>query len=1382
MHEFLRIVMGAAALMLAAASGGRGGEELPNVLLHIPFDGSADAAFIANGQNKVSALDVRYHPGKRGQAAEIGSARFPCGVVVRSTGVLNKDRGTIEFWFSPSWDSVDASEQATPHMLVTDELDPGLMGHVWLAIEGRALHFGWRSREVEGAVAPIRDWRSGTWHHIAATWDQDRGMALYLDTELAAENPTQWRLPPTDWLYIGASRQGATRAAGRFDEFRIYDRALTGPEVELASIGRLQSANAPVRPLPRLPDLGARAKEPNLTLHVPFDGGFAAKSAAGNPKPLAAEGTELTNGLLGTALAARPGTRLTYASAKNLSTQAGAVTFWARALPNAPQTPGVLLVEGLTGQLRPGQVPHLLTLQLQRGPDTQLIFSIGPTNIQAALPRWNQGEWHHIAASWLRGREMKLYVNGRSAARRAGPAASWSAPEANQFDVGAMQGRNAAEAVIDDLRIYDGPLSVDHVRKEAGQFVLLFLADVRPTLVEHGKDTELAVAFHSLAPTRLAAKVQIQVFSPLGKQVASVPADLDAAPHASVYVKVPLPAAALETDGLYAVTTSCAGRLAAPGAYFLTVPPVARLAATDGRDDPQPALAAVDSIECVKAREADRFCQTGQAVAVDSPHGAYCQAGPDRDDRFAYRFRIDAPGQPHVATITYPDDKPRSAEIIMNSPHNPNSYDVATGYFRPNDEPRPNPIRMPLYFWPREQENALVFRTIASGKPAACTRITVSQARNGLPSARAETPPDGGRAIGLHWEDPAVPLQFGAASLSPPAIYQSFSRLAEYLRFTGQNLIAYPVAWHKGLLYGSDKESFELGTGSERHCGDWIEYVLYLCDRLSLRFQPEIVLEDTFALSEAFGEQTADDAAAGVDTPHMVLWDGTLSRGGPTEPPLYDPLHPAVRAALLDRMDEIASRYGRSPALEGVSLRLGTSQLPWYASPQCGYGDSTVAQFERDSGIEVPADKTGFARFSQRAAWLLNHKRDEWIAWRCRKLADLYAEAARRLQAARPGLKLSLDLAIPDSTSPWPLLNLTAWSGPNRSIEQLYREGGVDLALCAKVPNLAVRKVLFPIDAQFQAYRSGSRSNPNATLSLDALQLDEAYAPFRAPAAAGAVGIYRFFESRVGSAVPIPGYWWTENPWRASQPTPAGRLFLEPHATALAQLDIQAIAVGGFTTGTVGHEAEVLEFARAFRALPCKKFEDIAGMADPVCVRQLHEGDHQYLYLVNRAPYPTEAFIAFDQRGLTLRDLGATKNVALRFVEASLLPAAMPKGFVSEHQLQGEPGPLPAKTEKEPVTGSLLEVRLEPYELRSYRFPAGAAKIVHASSSAPEAERLRLAQAIASANTLVTQSRGDADVLAAARATLGLIDRAWRKREFVRVAALLRSYPLERLR
>ena len=64
----------------------------------------------------------------------------------------------------------------------------------------------------------------------------------------------------------------------------------------------------------------------------------------------------------------------------------------------------------------------------------------------------------------------------------------------------------------------------------------------------------------------------------------------------------------------------------------------------------------------------------------------------------------------------------------------------------------------------------------------------------------------------------------------------------------------------------------------------------------------------------------------------------------------------------------------------------------------------------------------------------------------------------------------------------------------------------------------------------------------------------------------------------------------------------------------------------------------------------------------------------------------------------------------------------------------------------------------------------------------PPAASARLAQRIEAAKSLVAYSTAGAEVVAAARATLDLVARAWRKRELARVESLLDSYPLARLR
>ena len=207
-------------------------------------------------------------------------------------------------------------------------------------------------------------------------------------------------------------------------------------------------------------------------------------------------------------------------------------------------------------------------------------------------------------------------------------------------------------------------------------------------------------------------------------------------------------------------------------------------------------------------------------------------------------------------------------------------------------------------------------------------------------------------------------------------------------------------------------------------------------------------------------------------------------------------------------------------------------------------------------------------------------------------------------------------------------------------------------------------------------------------------------------------------------------------------------------------------------------------FARVYRALPRVRFRDVPGMSDPVCARQARHGDDHYLYLVNRAAWPVEAWLAFEPSSVALHDFAAAKKLTLETVRGRRLPAALPKGTVSEHALPAEAGPMPEPggAETESVTGALLHVTLEPWEMRSYRVLARGPKVVYAASRAPAGQRVRLAQRIQSASSLVEHSKRPPDAIEAARRTLALIDRAWRKRELVRVGHLLNSAPIERLR
>src|SRR5690606_32207594 len=73
----------------------------------------------------------------------------------------------------------------------------------------------------------------------------------------------------------------------------------------------------------------------------------------------------------------------------------------------------------------------------------------------------------------------------------------------------------------------------------------------------------------------------------------------------------------------------------------------------------------VQLISHVKAAEKEPIAETGGTLVCEASFGKYREAGSRFNDRFAIDFEVEAVGEPHLAIITYPDDKPRTMEIML---------------------------------------------------------------------------------------------------------------------------------------------------------------------------------------------------------------------------------------------------------------------------------------------------------------------------------------------------------------------------------------------------------------------------------------------------------------------------------------------------------------------------------------------------------------------------------------------------------------------------------------------------------------------------------------------------------------------------------------------
>ena len=84
--------------------------------------------------------------------------------------------------------------------------------------------------------------------------------------------------------------------------------------------------------------------------------------------------------------------------------------------------------------------------------------------------------------------------------------------------------------------------------------------------------------------------------------------------------------------------------------------------------------------------------------------------------------------------------------------------------------------------------------------------------------------------------------------------------------------------------------------------------------------------------------------------------------------------------------------------------------MPWFGSIHAGYDDYTVARFQDETGIRVPVDPEAPDRFAKRYEFLTFVCRPAWLAWRCRRIHNLFRRIRAALAAAREDLRVVITL------------------------------------------------------------------------------------------------------------------------------------------------------------------------------------------------------------------------------------------------------------------------------------------------------------------------------------------------------------------------------------
>jgi hypothetical protein len=715
--------------------------------------------------------------------------------------------------------------------------------------------------------------------------------------------------------------------------------------------------------------------------------------------------------------------------------------------------------------------------------------------------------------------------------------------------------------------------------------------------------------------------------------------------------------------------------------------------------------------DCLRNYGAAEFFSHGKVKLVRGPAGRYREAEGRPLSRFGYRFAVTKIGRPHLLVIRYPDDKRRF--MIVNDG---TTFDLSAGLTTGHAFPLSGRMQeMRQVFWPRWTDCSVCFMTWGHGEPAAVASVEIYELDDlpelDIPQQKHR------RELGIQYEDPICPTANSEGAMTFP---DWLDRVVSYAKFTGQSLLSYPICWYHGPFFPSKREpssAFVWLTARDRkqymawttQPPDWPAAVLERFGKEGMDFQGVVTL---LRLGSLMKQMNVDLPAIqkGAPTINNMLWcdqvqAGTMDwttvynpanfkelakrphplsasqefpwaygekSGQPYHPgPIFNPLHPIVQKAIIGFIREIGQRYGAYPAFKGIALTMWAPTIIWFGSIHSGYDDYTVGCFQRETGINVPVDKASPSRFSERYEFLAYRCRKAWVAWRCSKVHELVCRLRDALVAARPDLRLTLNLW----SEPYVPAILGAPGGPEHQIYSrqaavdLYREAGLDPELFLNEHNI-----------EFDLQTDGGGRDRTPSLSEDAplesffMHRDHDFLDRKTLAAIHAQrnpGVFIFnnwheawgehtwsaCESndpnlpeaakvygkkaegvlRLNSAYPPDRFWW-DSQLRIASAFPPAPHYMEQYAHAVAEMDAVRITRGGIYLDKA-HGEGLREFARAFRALPREKFETVGDSTDPVAVRTLSRAGRRYLYLVNREYYPVEVDVRFDRAPKRLVDL-----------------------------------------------------------------------------------------------------------------------------------------------
>ncbi len=194
------------------------------------------------GYAPISFTNLANPPSFEGNALQVDATNAAAWLgynIVESNGTTNLtlDRGTIELWFLPDWNSGAGPGDWGRLIEVGTYTTNTSVGwwSLYFSPDGSSLNF---SSQTNGAGSnylsfPI-SWDTNTWHFVALTYSRFRS-ALYIDGQLATNGPGVLYLPGagalTNGFYVGSDNTGTAQSRGLIDDLATYNYTLSPDEI-----------------------------------------------------------------------------------------------------------------------------------------------------------------------------------------------------------------------------------------------------------------------------------------------------------------------------------------------------------------------------------------------------------------------------------------------------------------------------------------------------------------------------------------------------------------------------------------------------------------------------------------------------------------------------------------------------------------------------------------------------------------------------------------------------------------------------------------------------------------------------------------------------------------------------------------------------------------------------------------------------------------------------------------------------------------------------------------------------------------------------------------------------------------------------------------------